>query len=181
MWYRKQIAGNTFLCKFLQFMTISGGPVSWKRIGNIKLFFGRVTILLSYQHFSSCAESKAFRNWLLEFFTVQQKSIFNFVQPRTFHFQIPTKSKCFPWAIGLELMSFQALQIIHCYKCWITACQLITNLDELNSSLLRPTELVFRVWLQTMEKRSAFNYMRLAHLHYLSKCAQPCKTHLWKA
>jgi len=42
-------------------------------------------------------------------------------------------------------MSFQAVQIIHLYKCWITACQLITNMVDLKSSLLRPTEIVFLV------------------------------------
>jgi len=41
--------------------------------GNTKTFFGRVTILLSCQHFSSCAGSNTIRNWLCDSLSVLQK------------------------------------------------------------------------------------------------------------
>ena len=48
---------------------------------------------------------------------------------------------------------------------------------DLKSRLLRAIELVFRVLLQTMEKRFAFNYKWVAQLHYFSKRPQPNKQH----
>jgi len=61
------------LWKFLKFMSIAGGPVSWNRILQHKIFLGRVTILLSCQHFSSCANSNMISNWLRDFLSVLQK------------------------------------------------------------------------------------------------------------
>jgi len=51
-------------------------------------------------------------------------------------------------------------------------------MGDLKSGWLRTADVVFRVWLQNMEKSFGFNYERVALLHYSRQCPQPCKTHL---
>jgi len=65
---RKQFYGsssNLYQLQGVQFRGI--------QFGNTKTILGRVTILLSCQHFSSCAVNIMIRNWLRDFLSVLQK------------------------------------------------------------------------------------------------------------
>jgi hypothetical protein len=91
-----------FFMQILQFMTIVAVQFHGTEFGNTNIILGRVTILLSNQHFSSCADSKMFMNKLHEFVACYSK----FLQSHSaMHVSFPNSNTAKLFSMGYRIIT----------------------------------------------------------------------------